>query len=167
MALLVLLGYALADTFIFKTEVYAGEPPVEIYVAGGLLVAAAAAFLLFRARLPLYVCILLPVMFGLAFAAASHPALLRINQLTDMSGLARYIYVRQEDGRYLPENIGLPSLSRDYPPDYWAQFSPDSTYEFELRKGGLGFWQLSEVPLKEAYHDYYETQRKERGLREE
>jgi hypothetical protein len=161
-ALVVLLGYALVDTFILKTEVFAGEPPVEIYAAGGLLVAAAAALLLVRARLPLYVCILLPAMLGLAFAAAAHPALLRINQLTDTSGLAAYSYVRQADGRYLPEDVGPPPVSMDYPPEYWAQFSPGSTHQFELRKGGLGFWQLSEVPLKEAYYDYFEALRKNR-----
>jgi hypothetical protein len=161
-ALLVLLGYALVDTFILKTEVFAGKPPVEIYAAGGLLVAAVAAFLLFRTRLPVYVCLLLPAMLGLAFAAALHPALLRINQLTDTIGLAGYVYVRQADGRYLPEDDGLPPLVLDYPTDYWAQFQPGSTHEFQLRRGGLGYWQLSEVPLKEAYHNYYETQRKNR-----
>ena len=161
-ALLVLLGYALVDTFIVKTEVFAGEPPIEIYAAGGLRVAAAAALLLVRARLPLYVCILLPAMLGLAFAAAAHPALLRINQLTDTSGLATYSYVRQADGRYLPRDAGPPPVSRDYPPEYWSRFSPGSTHEFELRKGGLGFWQLSEVPLKEAYFDYFETLRNSR-----
>lgn len=161
-ALLVLLGYALVDTFILKTEVFVGEPPVEIYAAGGLLAAAVAALLLVRARLPLYVCILLPSMLGLAFAAALHPALLRINQLTDTSGLATYSYIRQADGRYLPKDVGPPPVSRDYPPEYWSQFSSGSTHEFELRKGGLGFWQLSEVPLKEAYYDYFETLRNKR-----
>ena len=161
-ALLVLLGYALVDTFMLKTEVFAGEPPIEIYVVAGLLVACVAAFLSFRARLPMYICILLPAMIGIAFAAASHPALLRINQLTDTSGLAAYSYVRQADGRYLPEDVGPPPVSMDYPPEYWAQFSPGSTHQFELRKGGLGFWQLSEVPLKEAYFDYFETLRNSR-----
>jgi hypothetical protein len=158
--LLVLLGYALVDTFIFKTEVLAGKPPVGIYLACGLLVAVVAASLLFRERLPLYVCILLPAMTGTAFAAASYPALLRINQWTDASGLDDYVYVRQLGGVYLPENPALPSLFMDYPADYWAQFRPESKYEFALRKGGLGFWQLSEVPLRDAYFEYYETQRK-------
>jgi hypothetical protein len=161
-ALLVLLGYAPVDTFIVKTEVFAGEPPVEIYAAGGLLVAAAAALLLVRARLPLYVCILLPSMLGLAFAAALHPALLLINRLTDTSGLAAYSYVRQADGRYLPRDVGPPPVAMDYPPEYWSRFLPGSTHEFELRKGGLGFWQLSEVPLKESYYNYFETLRNKR-----
>jgi len=161
-ALLVLLGYALVDTFMLKTEVFAGEPPIEIYMVAGLLVACVAAFLSFRARLPMYICILLPAMIGIAFAAASHPALLRINQLTDTSGLANYTYVRQADGRYRPKDIGPPSLSMDYPPEYWSQFMPGSTHEFALRRGGLGYWQLSEVPLKEAYYDYYEALRKNR-----
>ena len=161
-ALLVLLGYALVDTFMLKTEVLAGEPPIEIYVVAGLLAACVAAFLSFRARLPMYICILLPAMIGIAFAAASHPALLRINQLTDTSGLANYLYVRQADGRYRPKDIGPPSLTMDYPADYWSQFMPGSTHEFALRRGGLGYWQLSEVPLQEAYYDYYETLRKNR-----
>ena len=164
-ALLALLGYALIDTFILKTEVFASAPPIEIYAAGGFLVAAGAAFLLLRARLPLYVCILLPAMLGLGFAAALHPAMLRINQLTDTSGLATYIYIRQADGRYLPEEAGPPPLSMTYPPDYWSRFLPGSTHEFELRRGGLGYWQLSEVPLKEAYYDYYETLRDKRTNR--
>jgi hypothetical protein len=158
--LLVLLGYALVDSFIVKTEVFAGRPPLGVYVAGGLLAAVAAAALLFRERLPVYVCILLSAMIGTAFAAASHPALLRINQWTDETGLDDYVYVRQPDGVYRPENPALPSLSMDYPADYWAQFRPGSKYAFALRKGGLGFWQLSEVPLRDAYLEYYEAQRK-------
>lgn len=162
-ALLLLLGYALVDTFIFKTEVFAGRPPLEVYAAGGVLVAGVAAFLLYRARLPLYIYILLPVMLGLAFAAVVHPAILRINQLTDTSGLASYTYVRQVDRRYFATDDGPPPISIDYPADYWSQFMPGSTHEFELRKGGLGFWQLSETPLRESYYDYYETLRENRN----
>lgn len=156
-ALLLLLGYALVDTFILKSEAYAGNPPVGIYAAGGLLIAGTCFYLLVRAKLPLYVSILLPAMAGLAFAAALHPALLRINQLTDKSGHVAYVYLRQPDGRYLPEHAGPPPLSIHHPTEYWAQFTPDSTYMFELRKGGLGFWQLNEAPLLEAYRDYFKA----------
>lgn len=164
-ALLVLLGYALVDTFIVKTEVFAGPPPVAIYALTGLLVFALAAFQLFRVSLPRYVCILLPALLGLAVVAASHPLLLRINQLTDASGLASYTYVRGLDGQYLPLEPGTPLLSMDYPPEYWAQFQEGSTHEFELRRGGLGFWQLSEVSLRESYLDYFDSLRPSRNSR--
>jgi hypothetical protein len=50
MALLALLGYALLDTFIFKTEVFAGEPPIAIYAAAGVLIGGLSALQLFRVQ---------------------------------------------------------------------------------------------------------------------
>jgi len=99
---------------------------------------------------------------GQAFTAALHPALLRVNQLTDTSGLKVYTYVRQTDNRFLTKDIGTPPLSMQHPPEYWGQFLPGSTHEFELRMGGLGFWQVNEIPLREMYRDYYEALRKKR-----
>ena len=77
--------------------------------------------------------------------------------MTDTTSLATYTYVRQADGRYLPENFGPPPVTIEYPAEYWSRFAPGSIHEFDLRKGGLGFWQLSEVPLREAYHEYFES----------
>lgn len=157
--LLVLLGYALVDTFIVKTEVLAETPPYLLYAGGGLLVTLLCAYLLRRTGVPRPTGIGLAVMTGLAFGAAMHPALIRLNALTDHAGPAAYSYIRQPDGAWQPETAGLPSLSIDQAPEYWAQFKTGSTHGFTLRKGGLGFWQLDEAPLRDAYHDYFDRTR--------
>jgi hypothetical protein len=160
--LLVLLGYALVDTFIFKSEVLAETPPYLLYAVGGLLVTLVCHYILQRTGVPRPTGIGLAVMTGLAFGAAMHPALIRLNELTDRAGLVTYTYFKLPDGSWQPESDGLPSLKIDQAPEYWLQFKPGSTHGFTLRKGGLGFWQLDEVPLRDAYHDYFDRIQKKR-----
>ncbi len=159
--MLALLGYALVDTFIFKTEVLVEVPPYSLYAAGGLLVTLAGGYLLLRTGVPRWTAIGLAIMTGLAFGAAMHPALIRLNALTDRAGLETYTYTKQSDGTWQPETAGLPPLSIESAPEYWGQFTTGSTHNFALRKGSLGFWQLDEAPLLDAYHDYFDRIRQE------
>ncbi|MCK7509538.1 MAG: hypothetical protein MZV70_39540 [Desulfobacterales bacterium] len=53
---------------------------------------------------------------------------------------------------------GPPALEFPGHHEYWAQFKPGSVHQFELRRGGLGFYQLNMRPLEKALREYYERQ---------
>ena len=154
-SLLLLLVYAVVDTFIVYSEVYIDSPSVDLLIAGGFIFTAIAYLVMQQARIPAYICISLALMNGAVFAAAMHPGLLRINQFTDTDGLDEYSYILGPGNIYSPEKPGMPTISMQQPDDYWAQFKPGSKYVFRLRRGGLGFWQLDESSLIKSYREFF------------
>ncbi len=70
------------------------------------------------------------------------------------------IYVRSCSGR--SPSLLLAHLSLSFPifsilvvREYWAQFESGSIHHFELRKGGLGFYQLNMAPVYAAMKEFY------------
>jgi hypothetical protein len=158
-SLFVLLAYAIVDTFFVFSDVYIDSPPLNLFVSGGLVFAVVAFLVMHRAKIPMYIIISLALMNGVAFAAAMHPGLLRINQLTDNDGLREFTYIREANNIYSPEQPGTPAISMQQPYEYWAQFQPGSRYVFLLRRGQLGFWQLNESSLIESYREFFTQDR--------
>ena len=154
-SLLLLLAYAVVDTFFLYSEVYIDSPPTDLLIAGGFIFSVIAYLVMQRLKIPAYICISLALMNGAVFAAAMHPGLLRINQFTDSAGLGEYSYIRGPGNIYSPVKPGTPPISLQQPYEYWAQFKPGSEYVFRLRRGGLGFWQLDESSLVEAYREFF------------
>jgi hypothetical protein len=151
----VLLGYAVADSFFIYADTYIGKPPLHLFIIGGIVMAVIAYLFLSRSKIPAYISISLALMNGIALAAALHPGLLRINQLTDDEGLRDFTYVRSGNNTYIPEQTGMPTLTMYEPMEYWARFERGSEYVFKLRKGALDFWQLDESSLVESYREFY------------
>lgn len=157
-AFFVLLFYALGDTFVIGHETYAAAPPYNLFIATGVLAALAAALWMRRGQVPLPETLMVALLFGGTFGAAGYPGALRLNALTDSDGLRTYQYRLTRERQFEPLAQGLPTLAFPQYYEYWAQFETGSLHEFELRKGGLGFYQLDMRPVNEALHDFYATQ---------
>jgi hypothetical protein len=152
-------GYALIDGLFIRSEAYVDTPFYLSYTLLAILVAIVAGAWLRRSSVPVLESSVLAVMLGAAVGAAAYPGTLRINALTDSAGLKTYEYVRAADGSYSPPKADLPRLSFSDYGEYWGQFADGSTYEFQLRQGGLGFYQLNMVPVKAAMRAYYRSHR--------
>jgi hypothetical protein len=154
-AFFVLLLYALGDTFVIGHETYAEAAPFEVFIAAGVLAALAAALWLRRGRVPVAESLIVALLFGAAFGAAGYPGALRVNALTDVEGLKTFQYRLTRERRLQPLTDGLPALAFPQYYEYWEQFPSGSLHEFELRHGGLGFYQLNMQPVIERLHDFY------------
>ena len=152
--------YAVADALFLNTETYATEPLYPIYVTAGLTIALLGVWLMRAAEVPIIEALVVATLTGGAFGAALYPGLLRINELTDTAGLQTYEYTMIEPAYFVPEQEGLPELR--FPErhrEFWAQHTPASRHAFELRKGGLDFYQIDMRPVYDRIRDYYEKKR--------
>jgi hypothetical protein len=147
--------YALLDGFFIGNEVYADTPFYTVYILTGLLVALAVALWLSLGNVPLLESVILALLLGVSAGAAAYPGALRVNALTDSTGLQEYEYSLAADRTYRPAISGLPTLSFSHYPEYWAQFDIGSQYRFRLRKGGLGFYQLDMKPINVAMREFF------------
>ena len=157
----VLITYALIDSFFGLQESYVDSPFYRLYIGSGIVFAALAGALLRKQRVPAFEIIVVAGLSGITLGCALHPGLLRLNQLTDVDGLQRYAYRLVSNKRFAPLRGGLPTLHFTKYDDYWAQLKVGSIHQFELRRGGLGFYQVNMAPIKIAVRNYYHAARNE------
>ena len=157
-AFFVLLAYALLDGVFLLGETYAGSPPVEAFVAVATVAMIAGAAWMLRSRVPVGESVVIAFLAAGAAGAAAYPGLLRLNALTDMDGLKPYEYRLAAGGALQPSSAGPPELSFPHYYDYWAQFETGSIHTFELRHGGLGFYQLNIAPVEKDMRVFYRKQ---------
>lgn len=132
-------------------EIHTAMPPWLIYSP-----AAAIAFFSFlylrTSKIPKSVILALPLFLGVVSASACYPASLLINRLTDKNGLHDYVYIKSTKYKFSPVNSALPEIDIDRfefgKTKYWDSIKIDDSYEFQLRKGGLGFYQLAKEPIR-------------------
>lgn len=155
MAMFGLMAYGLIDAFVVLQEDYADGPFYALYASVGLLVVVMVWLLLRAKRVPVVESGGVAMLTGLAFAFAMYPAVLRINQFTDQGGLLRYEYRLKDYVRFAPTRSDLPELRLRGYADYWSQFPLWSVHEFQLRHGGLGFYQINMAPIHDAMRAYY------------
>lgn len=154
-AFFVLLFYALGDTFVLGHETYADQPPYRFFLAAGILAAGAAALWMRRAHVPWAEGLGVALLFGGALGAAVYPGALRVNAFTDVDGLRSYEYQLSADLKLSPLTAGLPVLAFPRYADYWSHSKTGSVHTFELRRGGLGFYQLNMLPVEQTLREYY------------
>jgi hypothetical protein len=149
-------AYAFIDAMILNPERYVAQPPYGIYILGGLSLGVVAVWLMRRAQVPIAESVAVAVLTGAAFGAVLYPGLLRINQLTDNEGLHSYEYRMVRPCYFVPTRDGLPELQ--FPErhrEFWSQYDPGVVEKFELRKGGLEFYQINMKPIYERIETYY------------
>jgi hypothetical protein len=154
-AFFVFAAYAMIDGLFLRSEVYASAPFYLVYFLLAIVVGVIAGRWLRNNSVPMLESTVLAVMLGLAAGAAAYPGALRVNALTDTAGFQTYEYVRTADGSYRPPQPDLPRLILSGYPEYWGRFAEGSIYRFQLRKGGLGFYQLNMGPVRIAMRQYY------------
>lgn len=156
-----LVLYFILDTYALATEYYAEGAPVAALAAIGAL-GTAAAYAGLRATEPRRRDVLAySLLFGFGVGLAMHPLLVRMNTWTDTAGLQRYEY--RLDSDLVWRSPGMPDLTLySSTSDWWRRFRPGERYVFELRRGGLGFWQVNMAPVYEAQREFYEGRRSRR-----
>ncbi len=157
----VLVAYAVIESFFGLTERYAEGPFYVHYVGSGVVFAALASGLLGKQGVPEFEAIVIAGLSGLALGCALHPGLLRLNQLSDFDSLQPYEYRLVSDKQFAPLREGPPVLKFRKSDEYWAQLRVGSTHQFELRRGGLGFYQLNIAPIERKVRNYYRAVRNE------
>ncbi|PKM46521.1 MAG: hypothetical protein CVV05_02260 [Gammaproteobacteria bacterium HGW-Gammaproteobacteria-1] len=154
--LAVLATYAAIDGIVVLDESFVEEPPLPAFLMAGAMTAMVGMVLLLRFGVPAAESVGLGALVGVALGLASYPATLRINALTDPVGMGQHEYVLQRGAMLYPLTGGLPSLYAPISREFWAAQRIGSTWDIELRQGGLGIWQYRRAPLLEHIRDYHE-----------
>jgi len=159
MHLLVILGiallvYGLVDIALYE-ESYAVEPPLVLFAVAGAVVAFAGMLWLDLAGTPRAQTLALALLLGGGTGVALYSGLLRLNEATNSEGLRSYEYRLTRDSVFAPVDPRLPELDFSNYGNYWRQFKLGTTHSFELRKGGLGFYQVNMAPVRERMVAYF------------
>ena len=159
-----LVAYTMIDGFVLVGETYVTRPAYEVFAIGGLVATIVVVRLLRAGGVPNLESGVLGILLGAAIGGALYPGALRLNQWTDSSGLHVYTYQSQGEGRFIPLGESLPELHFDDYPEYWRKFGVGEHQDFELRRGGLGFYQLNMASIHDAIVEHY--RRKNRSGKE-
>jgi hypothetical protein len=159
-AIIAVVFVALVFTFIIEiyfsaSEFYAGTAPYQLIGLSALL-----GFLIVHRALRHFEperknSGLYALLFALGTGLAAYPLLVRVNAWTDTAGLQGYDYRLDTNYVWRSREPGIPDLDMYLSGSrWWRQFHPGDSYTFELRKGGLGFWQVNMSPIYEAQKHY-------------
>ena len=151
---LFLLGYAIVDIAISQ-ESYAVDPPFVLFALGGAIAVLVGMLWLASAGVPRAETLGLSLLLGGMVGLALYPGLLRLNEATDSEGLRDCEYRLTAYVVFSPVDSRLPVLEFDKDGQYWRQFALGTTHKFELRKGGLGFYQVNMAPVYAKLREYY------------
>jgi len=102
--------------------------------------------------------IILVLLMSFSAALLTYPLLLRMNEWTDDKGLQEYSYTMNDDRLWQADdqNLQLPKLEFEIKSsEYWNQFEIGTVKQFEIRKGGLGFYQLNMAPVYVDQRAFY------------
>jgi hypothetical protein len=149
-----LLCYAVVDLAV-NEEAYAVDPPLVLFALGGAIVALVGLLWFASAGVPRAETLGLSLLLGGACGFALYPGALRVNAATDSQGLHTYDYRLTSYVVFSPLDTRLPELTFPSDADYWGQFKLGTVHPFELRKGGLGFYQVNMAPVHAKMHDYF------------
>ena len=152
-----LVLYFGVEIYFTANEFYAGAGPVFWLIACGLAGSALAFILLLVFEPDRKDSIIYALLFGLGVGLAAHPFLVRVNTWTDLGGLKSHEYRLNNEQVWIATNDGPPDLDLYLSSsDWWQRFKPGDTYTFELRQGGLGFWQVNMDPVYNDQKAFYE-----------
>lgn len=152
---LVLLAYAIIDGGFLVQETYTQDPPYAGFALVGVVAAIAGWFWMLRGNVPVTVGLVIALLTGCGAGMAAYPGALRLNALTDREGIKTYQYTMTAGREFQPLVAGPPVLHFDKYEEYWSQFKVGSEYGFELRQGGLGFFQLNMEPIHQEMRNFY------------
>ena len=135
-------------------EYYAGTAPWHLFVSVAVCGLGLAATMLHVAGHLSSQGKLMAMLFGIGAGLASYPFLLRVNAWTDPIGLQAYSYMLADYDTWVAEE-DVPDLVFDISSEYWDQFEPGDSRSFELRRGGLDFYQVNMRPVYAEQREFY------------
>ncbi|MDH3419808.1 MAG: hypothetical protein OEM78_10065 [Gammaproteobacteria bacterium] len=149
-----LVLYFIIDMYFGFGEYYAGVAPWHFFVSFAVCGLGLAATMLHVAGHLSSQGKLMAMLFGIGMGLASYPFLLRVNAWTDPIGLQAYRYILAERDTWVAEE-DVPDLVFDISSEYWEQFEPGDSRSFELRRGGLDFYQVNMRPVYAEQREFY------------
>jgi hypothetical protein len=149
--------YFIGDSFFGLKEYYAGTPPWQWHFAIALVAAVIVWLALNQAKPGSAEALLVALLFGVGIALAAYPGLLRLNAWMDPSGLIAQEYTLGQ-GDTWTSNTPTPDLVFDIGSRYWEQFEPGQVKTFQIRRGGLGFYQIDMAPIYAEQKAFYARQ---------
>lgn len=149
-----LLVYGILDIAVYD-ESYAVGPPFVMFALGGAIAMLAGLLWLASAGAPRAETLGLALLLGGATGIALYSGALRLNEATDSEGLRAYDYRLRAYSVFAPVDPRLPELDFSDYNDYWGQFKVGTIHQFELRKGGLGFYQVNMAPVRARMREYF------------
>lgn len=157
----VLVVYALLD-YMLNFEDYIGTHFINYTAWASVLVMLSSMVIFKKNQIPVLENIVLSFFLSCSVGLATPQVMLRINQLTDQHGLKAYPYHLTDSLGFTPvgDFTDLPELYFPGNKDYWSQLDKNAVHEFELRKGGLGFYQVNMAPVYVKMRKYYQEKYK-------
>jgi hypothetical protein len=143
---LALITYGLIDSYL-RSDAYAGRAPVALFLAAGV-VALLAGLILGRGAARKEQVMVALLLAG-AVIAACYPLLLRINAATDTGGVQLVTYHYVGKGTYQADHGDYPDLDLARFPSDRLEDRRNSTHQFEMVHGGLGFYQYNQTRFRE------------------
>jgi len=140
-----LICYALVDLIANQETYIDGYPLVWIYSAG-IISSIITGVWLIKRSVPKFTAWGLALMLGFISSATMYPALLRLNQLTDVQGLSDYEYRKTDTNTFKSVSGLLPEVTMQAT-EYWNSVTYNESVMFSIRAGGLGFYQLDMAPV--------------------
>ncbi|NNC65079.1 MAG: hypothetical protein HKN84_09860 [Gammaproteobacteria bacterium] len=152
-----LVLYFIFDMYFGLGEYYAGTTPWHLFAIVAVCGLGLAAVMLNAAGHLSSEGKLIAMLFGIGAGLASYPFLLRVNAWTDSVGLQAYSYTLGTADTWVAEE-DVPDLVFDIGSGYWNQFEPGDSKSFELRRGGLDFYQVNMQPVYAEQRAFYAAQ---------
>ena len=147
----VLVCLFIAEIYFTANEFYADSIPYSLLCISALLGFLVAHLSLKHIEPERTNSAVYALLFGLGVGFAAYPFLLRVNAWTDSADLQPYDYHLDSDYVWRAEEPDTPELHLYLSSSsWWQQFQPGDSYSFELRKGGLDFWQVNMSPIYDS-----------------
>lgn len=150
------LTYFAIDNSFLLSEFYAQTPSYFLFAFIGLIVGILSYSILKKSSLLPIETWIMTIMLGVTGALVAYPLILRINEWTSEEALHEYTYSYSSDGIWLSKLPDIPNVDINRLSfTYVSEFKKGDTYDFELRRGGLGFYQVNLAPMKKMQHEFF------------
>lgn len=148
------VAYFILDSYFGLQEYYAGTPPWQWHFAIGLIATVMVWLALNQAKPGSAEALLVALLFGAGMGLAAYPGLLRLNAWLDQAGLVSHEYTLGQSDTWTTSGEP-PDLVFDIGSRYWNQFEPGQVKTFQVRRGGLGFYQINMAPIYQEQKAFY------------
>jgi len=152
-----LVLYFIIENFFTATEYYAESAPYLALIIGWAFVAGIVFFILKKAEPERKDTLSYALLAGFGMGLALYSFIPRINILTDEGGINSHSYSLDSDYMWKAKEPALPKLDLYLKNSrWWKQYKPGDTYTFNLRKGGLGIWQVNMEQIYDDQKKFYD-----------
>jgi len=149
--------YFIIEQFFTAIEYYAEDAPYLILIIGWFFVTAIVFIILRKVEPERKDTLSYALLAGFGMGLALYSFIPRINILTDEGGIKSYSYLLDTDYMWKANEPTLPELDLYLKSSrWWKQYKPGDTYIFNLRKGGLGIWQVNMEQIYNSQKKFYD-----------